>query len=768
MDEQQLGSELRSLVAKTVQYKAALKSVKVDKPESGGTVAVRESQPIVVHFNYNIANSPIVGGNLQDSYINYSYDNNGAKGVAIPPDPQQHKVLTGTGLEQLKEQEDKEPKADGQDTGQISKKQDLELKEDGREIKDTTVKELAENVCKEEHTVQECIAAPYKQEKGDWSFIGMRVVRGPDWQQGDQDGGCGCVGTVVTVKDAESKSRIWVRWDSGILAEYHGGREGHKFDLRIFDNAQRGVKHPRVACDGCLENGVVGIRWKCLQCDDYDLCHSCYNECKHDLDHPFMRIDEPGVPGVKVPCRLGATRLKAFGIFPGAKVVRGPDWKWKDQDEQSVGTVTEVENVKGKDGDSPGSSYRSLVRVRWPAGNSYNYRCSFQGKMDLQYFKKASNGEFFIDHLPVLDATKCRPWFAIGDKVRLMDIDLDKLKDLQQKRCGWIEEMKNFRGRIGKVKMVDSEGDVRVKFGRSLYAYNFRCLQKKTAADYVTRGPYTAYVNLLIKSAVTGDTSKVKEIITDHPDAAKHPNEQGITALQVAAHLGHFDVVSALVEGNAPLELKDGDGDTALAFAVMGNKPDVVQYLLLVGSNPNTYDEHGVTPLHLAAGHANDACAQALISSQEQQFDVNSQDIDGDTPLFIAIGLPRDNNTMIDLLIEHTTDDGLRLTNNDDFNSLHFAAFHGKKHAVEKILQRSPSMINLVKNDCFTALHIAAINGYTEIVKTLLKQENCDISARTAKGQTARDLAFEESKQECIDLLDAVSGGKKREDIMAK
>ena len=30
-------------------------------------------------------------------------------------------------------------------------------------------------------------------------LVGSRVVRGPDWQWGDQDGGPGHVGTVVTI-----------------------------------------------------------------------------------------------------------------------------------------------------------------------------------------------------------------------------------------------------------------------------------------------------------------------------------------------------------------------------------------------------------------------------------------------------------------------------------------------------------------------------------------------------------------------------------------
>ena len=30
--------------------------------------------------------------------------------------------------------------------------------------------------------------------------------------------------------------------------------------------------------------------------------------------------------------RYGARRVQAWGIFPGAVVVRGTDWRWEDQD----------------------------------------------------------------------------------------------------------------------------------------------------------------------------------------------------------------------------------------------------------------------------------------------------------------------------------------------------------------------------------------------------------------------------------------------------
>ena len=38
----------------------------------------------------------------------------------------------------------------------------------------------------------------FKSEEGTMlSYIGERVVRGPDWEYNDDDGGDGCVGTVI-------------------------------------------------------------------------------------------------------------------------------------------------------------------------------------------------------------------------------------------------------------------------------------------------------------------------------------------------------------------------------------------------------------------------------------------------------------------------------------------------------------------------------------------------------------------------------------------
>lgn len=68
--------------------------------------------------------------------------------------------------------------------------------------------------------------------------LGLRVVRGPDWEGGDQDGGEGFVGTVVELE--EGSGIVKVQWDAGLRQPYHCGRGG-KYELRILDNAPTGA-----------------------------------------------------------------------------------------------------------------------------------------------------------------------------------------------------------------------------------------------------------------------------------------------------------------------------------------------------------------------------------------------------------------------------------------------------------------------------------------------------------------------------------------------
>lgn len=73
-------------------------------------------------------------------------------------------------------------------------------------------------------------------------YVGYRVVRGPDWRWGKQDGGEGHVGTV---RNFESNQEVVVVWDNGTAANY---RCSGIYDLRILDSSPTGKLLTRLRC----------------------------------------------------------------------------------------------------------------------------------------------------------------------------------------------------------------------------------------------------------------------------------------------------------------------------------------------------------------------------------------------------------------------------------------------------------------------------------------------------------------------------------------
>lgn len=51
------------------------------------------------------------------------------------------------------------------------------------------------------------------------------------------------------------------------------------------------VVHRHVTCDGCRKFPIVGIRYKCSVCPDFDFCSECESTKEHD--HAFLKIKTP-------------------------------------------------------------------------------------------------------------------------------------------------------------------------------------------------------------------------------------------------------------------------------------------------------------------------------------------------------------------------------------------------------------------------------------------------------------------------------------------
>lgn len=56
-------------------------------------------------------------------------------------------------------------------------------------------------------------------------------------------------------------------------------------------NSQEQVVHQNVACDGCNVSPIVGVRFKCSICKNFDFCAMCEERRAHD--HAFLKIYKP-------------------------------------------------------------------------------------------------------------------------------------------------------------------------------------------------------------------------------------------------------------------------------------------------------------------------------------------------------------------------------------------------------------------------------------------------------------------------------------------
>ncbi|KAG5838753.1 hypothetical protein ANANG_G00226910 [Anguilla anguilla] len=250
----------------------------------------------------------------------------------------------------------------------------------------------------------------------------------------------------------------------------------------------------------------------------------------------------------------------------------------------------------------------------------------------------------------------------------------------------------------------------------------------------------------LVIEAAHGSAAKVRDLVQKYPEKVDVKN-QGKTALQVAAHQGHMEVVKVLLQANSSIEVKDEDGDTALHYTAFGNQPEIARLLLSKGANVNLLNNSLCTALHIAV---NKGFAEVVRVLSEHAADVNLQDSYGDTPLHDAIA--KDFRAIIEILTVVPNIDFTQ-QNNRGFNLLHHAALKGNKLAMEKILARARQLVDVKKEDGFSALHLAALNNHRDVAEILIKEGRCDVNIRNNRNQTPLQLAVTQGHAELVQLL---------------
>ena len=71
--------------------------------------------------------------------------------------------------------------------------------------------------------------------------------------------------------------------------------------IKFGENKNEDSVYQDVYCNQCKEN-IVGIRYKCVVCEDFNLCEKCEDKIKEEHGHPMLKIKSPDMCPVSISC----------------------------------------------------------------------------------------------------------------------------------------------------------------------------------------------------------------------------------------------------------------------------------------------------------------------------------------------------------------------------------------------------------------------------------------------------------------------------------
>ncbi|CAK7318495.1 E3 ubiquitin-protein ligase MIB2 [Vulpes lagopus] len=409
-------------------------------------------------------------------------------------------------------------------------------------------------------------------------FQGAKVVRGPDWEWGSQDGGEGKLGRVVDIRgwDVETgRSVASVTWADGTTNVYRVGHKG-KVDLKCVNEAAGGFYYkehlPRLGKPAELQRRVSAD------------------------SQPFQHGD-------KVKCLLDTDILREMQEGHGG-------WNPRMAETGTVHRITDRGDVRVQFG----------RETRWTfhPGALTKHNAFWVGDVvrvidDLDTVKRlqAGHGEWTDDMAPALG--------RIGKVVKVFrDGNL---------RVAVGGQLWTFSPSCLVAYRPEEDANLDVaERARENKSFLSVALEKLRAQKSDLEHP-----GRLVVEVALGSMAGALDQLRRHPEQVDTKN-QGRTALQVAAYLGQVELVRLLLQARAGMDLADDEGNTALHYAALGA---VRRILARARQLVDAKKEDGFTALHLAALNNHREVAQILI--REGRCDVNVRNRKLQSPLHLAV-----------------------------------------------------------------------------------------------------------------------------------
>ncbi|RDW83590.1 uncharacterized protein DSM5745_03916 [Aspergillus mulundensis] len=211
-------------------------------------------------------------------------------------------------------------------------------------------------------------------------------------------------------------------------------------------------------------------------------------------------------------------------------------------------------------------------------------------------------------------------------------------------------------------------------------------------------------------------------------------------------------------EWRAGINSKDDSGKAALSWAAYHGHYSVVKMMLdmpipqgALVLDPNTSDDHEMTPLMLSASGGHLAVVDLLLHRDKVDVEVRNEDGMGVLSVAAASG----HADIVALLLG----DPRIYPNSKDFRgwtATCHAAFHGHKEVLRTLVADERTDVDLPDNDGLTPLWRASIFGRTNAVRVLISTKAVDLNIKDVDGWSPLAWAAQENHWDVVrELLQA-------------
>ncbi|XP_006066970.1 E3 ubiquitin-protein ligase MIB2 isoform X6 [Bubalus bubalis] len=517
-------------------------------------------------------------------------------------------------------------------------------------------------------------------------FQGAKVVRGPDWEWGSQDGGEGKPGRVVDIRgwDVETgRSVASVTWADGTTNVYRVGHKG-KVDLKCVGEAAGGFYYrdhlPRLGKPAELQRRVSadgqpfqrGDKVKCLL--DTDLLREMQEG--HGGWNPRMAKQNS--------CLVGEV-VRVIDDLDTVKRLQAGHGEWTDDMAPALGRIGRVLKVFG-DG-----NVGVLVSGKlWTFSPSclVAYRPEEDANLDVagRARENKSSLSVVLDKLRAQKSDLEHPGrlvveVALGNVARALDLLRRHPEQVDTKNQGRTAlQMAAYLGQVELVRLL---------------------LQAQAGVDLPDDEGNTA-----LHYAALGNQPEAARVLLSSGCGANALNSTRSSALHVAVQRGFLEVVKVLCEHGCDVNLPDAHADTPLHCAISAGTgaSGIVEVLTEVpGIDVTATNSQGFTLLHHASLKGHTLAVRRILARARQLVDAKKE---------------------------------------DGFTALHLAAFNNHGEVAQVLIREGHCDVNARNRKLQSPLHLAVQQAHVGLVP-LLVDAGCSVNAEDEEGDTALHVALQ-------------------------